>query len=482
MPNQEMGVAAAKVLIENLVGQKKCTDLERRERCFDAIAAVARLLVADADDQQFQAPKIGLCWDTAREKAKQAIDDMAVRGRALRSGGVAVCGLHFIDPSVGRRSRIWVTKDWKTHATSGVLANKHFWTWWAYSDLWMRSYWHVLRTSTTLINAFHERVLAWNGTPVHIRWRVKDKLNTPGDLRANAALVKATQPLAKKFSSAIADAVAAEWDQIKDIFTVWSNPHADEAETQGAEERYAASMDAMLGRVVQHLGQECVLARLDEAAIDCRRRILEDPAIRKAFVALLRKLEGTERAHNRDDIASALEREWKSKDPSRRHTGTWQDVLSSVKAVQSAVMNQHSFCSDAGFWLHRFQGCAPAGGRAPELYLILGYSRPPTDAIKTDLQGLRNDIGHLLAAADELGQITEKPQATPDPTETNIVSLVDKRITPALPHEGLLRWSRIVLELARKSVHERRDLNFLVGFGPSYLAQVRGRLIMLPKN
>jgi len=70
---------------------------------------------------------------------------------------IQVCGLHFVDPYIGRFSKIWNNYSAPRNFSKEdkPIFNK------LYSDLWLRTYKQILKASTSLINAFYENMIQW---------------------------------------------------------------------------------------------------------------------------------------------------------------------------------------------------------------------------------------------------------------------------------------------------------------------------------
>ncbi|MGH7770805.1 MAG: hypothetical protein ACREQA_01045 [Candidatus Binatia bacterium] len=397
-------------------------------------------------------------------------------GKAKDRGFPAtVVGVHFIDATVGRFSRIWLPNTiCQDPAKVGDDVPQ-----WVYTNLWLRAYWYALRTSTTLINALHsEDTLQLNLPQILFQWEqcnvkdVTDQMATVNLVRAGLN-IEELRTLARTFDDVLLRVIREHRREIETVFSGWE----DYGHTPSSDEEKVTQWNDLLTRMAEHcverLGDLCVIARLKEGSRSYREKVISDTQTRQSFAELLRPIVATGSQGTLSNWLLNLS----PPDPTVRHTAYWDRLLEGIEAIQSLVFNEPRFCEPSGLLLDRFK----LGDDDSYMYLIAGFHE--TLPSLSRYLSFRDDIETLLKGADKLiGRAAERGGQGTEPTKfRSLVNEIEQSLgKEVLPRSAERRWLFILASLADKAFHEGRDVRFCLGFGTAYAPALKCHLFEEP--
>ncbi|MCW8932219.1 MAG: hypothetical protein OQL19_18540 [Gammaproteobacteria bacterium] len=377
-------------------------------------------------------------------------------------------GIHFIDTQVGRFSRIWTTNNHPTAREDQL--NKTPIYQWIYSHTWMKLYWHLFGSTTSLINALHENVIKWNGNPFHINWNDKATYSsqvTLGDFQETKEIIT----LAKELSSVINNTLDNYSDKILHL--------SSKAESKGIElfdnELYRNTIEEIAESAHRELDNSFISKRLDEIFTILRRNITTDEEYTKHFKSSINKI--TSSPHKDDELFT-------KRDISiRTDKFYWNKLLPIIEALYSAIMNHGSFCSDTGFWINRAK---PKSDLTAIIVIAFDKNNDNDDEFLSHLKTFINDLflefheNFIEPIYDEYIDPEAYPLSLPANIESSEYTQLAKKLKTILGikkdyirDHGIEIWARNVIALSKKSIHEGEETKFILGYGPAYLGQVR---------
>ena len=472
MSNAEITNSTAINFLEHLAGSKSLggkadSDVAVRQKWFDALAQITRLLVVPEYDDSFKHSKGHVDWSVVPDEWRS--DGIAVLEKhrsKLADAGLVALGIHVIDSSIGRHSNIWASNEWLKRVFP--QNRNRFFTWNIYTDLWLKSYWSLLQTDTTLINAFHENVLFWDGRPIKFSWNESETAKRESNvchLRYDKQFVASMRELTEDFQGILLDSINGHTAQLKDLFESWKKSPSSRSGSSDA--RYRAIINSMLRTATEKANKCYLVEELRAVASEGRNRILLDEDIRNSFVTVLKSIDPNSK------LATEVESQWENVKRSEiRGDWSWEQVGVCVQSFQSCIMNEFSFCNGAGFWVDRIPN---QGSDEFEVFLILGFETK-NDVLDIDTyRSFRQDFEKFVLLADNKTKIAIKASRT-DKYEPQIVDWVNKYLPEFTGKgDGPHVWLGTVSKLAERAVHEGNELEFVLGFGAKHLAQVNAK-------
>lgn len=486
------------------------SSVDRREDWLKAAATCARLLLYPPEDKGFHF----LIGSDCFEKLTKLPVSQVVAGyrERLTAQGVSVLGIHFLDKLVGRWSRIWMGECWPSAVYPGAyIANsgrfeflksknhstprsentcENFIYHWLFSHLWMRAYWRELRTTATLINAFHDGILSWNQA-LHFRWDAANGTATDKDLPRHGVVTFDSVDVDKYFrsiSAKFADTIHRRIQRGNEFSELLGIMQCYFRGDKCARSTYLKHLRVLTNQIHDELSGQAILERFRDNACRVRQLALADKNEKwsKWLLGAIKDISGS------DDAAEceAFYNPSQAGSTAETHKDAWERNLAWIEAIYSALMNGSSFTGKCGFTLNRIASF----GEDLHAFVVVGFkngSCTNAEAVDGTLWNVYDYLRQVVELAHE--QCSEKkPGATRasrkivtprkgDASEVSrdVVEIANHLHTHvkrwAEPY-AVQRWLQVIKSLADHSVHEGTEIKYLLGFGPAYLSRVRGRV------
>jgi len=258
--------------------------------------------------------------------------------------------------------------------------------------------------------------------------------------------------------------------------------------------------NVIFSKVLQQIEDKSIKERLHESVNQARLEILNSDVIRKQF---FRKIElisfkkynenGIEKTvFNEEELwlninNEEVKRIWDSKEGKARKHWSWESVKTMLEAFQSTILNQYSFCDSKGFFLYKLSAIFPKYYGDPKKingYLIISSKDSSYD------ESIINVYNNLLRAISaQYIKLVNKHSGNLLKNKKMENHLMEE-ITRELPvlnfgdanfeDTKLKRWIDIVCKMSEESIHESKNLEFLIGIGPKAYHEIHFKKYILP--
>lgn len=475
-----LDAADAQAFIESLISCDPESQgiFELRKKVFSAVELALRLFVAHHEDPSFPEFLVHLdlvdkgsaqdTWQHACNKQfRIALEDVGPGN--LGNPLWRTVGVHFVDPGIGRHSRIWIPPMVACPAPDPVVGGDDFAApdgWWmTYPDLWFRAYKDLLHPSTSLINAFEASysddgalgvqpitnprfLLDWVHGPLQIRWD-----NDNGEPENPAEHGSQDDDMFRKVSFRRYHALRSFVETSRQALA-----HYHDVLRRNSVGEYPVDVEEQIIKVRRELDARCVVTRLHDARMSLLQVVASKLEAQQDLLSVVIGLSGPEGGARRqlEELKVPL------------HLTQRDRVSEVIQVLQTVLFNSPVFCSPRGLIMDRWDF------GAAKLYVIFGLANRVPDDSK--YSRIRDVVRFLLSGAERV--LRRAPTPPPYSYDTSPVALdVMKKLREiSTTDEGFLRWLDFVHELSSEAIHEGRDLSFLVGIGSAHTPDVRCRL------
>jgi hypothetical protein len=393
---------------------------------------------------------------------------------------ISAFGFHLFDEITGRYSYMNKLSSNEFDTSENLQSNE------LYSKVWLRIYNELLNPNSSLINFFYDNdsggdLRIWGDTNdvLHLNWKkfTKQELENLEDneicLNFYERFVAENSTIAQEISESIQKSI--------------SNLHTEVE----LDDDY--TLDSLALKIITDLKSKSIQERLHEIIAITRYELLKNTEqIQDLF---FRKIELLSFKKGKESIDSTKNELW-SKIPevreiwknesSIRHSWTWTKVQEMLEAFQSIILNQFSFCGEDGLSLYKLNEISFDYQEIPQTiyaYVIL-VSGSNTDN-RVVIQSLTNFLNalrdHLNENKLKTGLIRHKK---PKGNKYPLAKLIKETLDPVINKSSfaLDRWCKIVDNISKEAVHEKKGIEFLVGIGPKSFHELHFKKYIAPHD
>ena len=402
---------------------------------------------------------------------------------------VSAFGLHLFDEITGRYSYM---NKFGNYENNDVTENPRFNE--LYSKLWLRIYTELLKPNSSLINFFYDNEDIWEDKDehLHLMWDYHSK----NDLK-NLEKHEICLNFYKRFVSE--NSKIAE--EISNLIQVTLE--------EGLELNLSLNdtdiVNLLFLKILPELNDNSIRERLYEIVIVTRLELLNSSIIRKDFFKKIKLLSFKRGEENRDDNLDDNEKElwsnmseaeniWNKNKNNIRHTWTWSKVKEMLEAFQSTILNQFSFCGDNGFRLYKLPSINPKYDNVrSSIHGNLILISDQIDSDKIIRKSIENYLEELQLYLDRNSKKPRRISRIEKTQESDLLtkiseglfkrlrsSVIYRKPNSSIKRNVLLRWSNILHKISNESIHERKNIEFLVGIGTKSFHEIHFKKYVEP--
>jgi len=407
----------------------------------------------------------------------------------LSKSEVDAIGLHFIDKVSGRISHLDFPINSYKRKSLLDLFNKFNETKAPilielFSDLWMLGYKEVVKTNSSLVNAYYDDLLPWtnNDKSIELSWG-----ETDSDKLSHLEVNQINLRFDDEFVDLSGKIALDVWNILVDVLISKAKDILDDVQIKPYNSAYDRFLDLLFDEVRNKIDELTIYGRLQEAVNISRSKILHKTEIGNLFFKKLELLSfGKDTEIFDGHSLSEIKDKWyKNNAPNQsvRNHYSWLKTKTLLECMQSAMLSEYSFCGSSGYNLFKYSTQKLMyGEKHPELdfYLILVSSN-----CKCELQEIKKIFGLFYESINEVYKNIYKQKETDfinflnneshnddDVIVDNIAGRIKKIKSNNFDKNVIKRWTQIVHNLSKEAVHESKNVSFLVGFGPQIICDV----------